>query len=86
MNEWKPPWHRVGHPGRDNRERGHQRTVLSSREERAHSELEPWSLDWKEKKESNTVDSLKTFQKAELSKRPDVQDSGDNESSRKSPQ
>lgn len=30
------------------------------------------------------VDSLKTVQKAELSKRPDVQDSGDNESSRKS--
>lgn len=30
------------------------------------------------------IDSLKTFQKAELSKRPDVQDSGDNESSRKS--
>lgn len=80
MNEWEPPWHRVGHPGRSNRERGHHSTVLSSREEIAHSELEPlMSLDWRGKSQMQS-----TFQKAELSKRPDVQDSGDNESSRKS--
>lgn len=60
MNEREPPWHRVGHPGRSNRDRGHQSTVLSSREEIAHSELEPLVVTRLERKESNAVDFSKS--------------------------
>lgn len=36
-------------------ERGHQRMVLSSREEIAHGELEPQSLDWKGKSQMQST-------------------------------
>lgn len=62
MNEWEPPWHRVGHSGRSNRERGHQspHMVLTSREEIAHGELEPLMVTRLERKESNAADFSKS--------------------------